>query len=177
MNEACPLLPQISKKIRASDSRALGDNRGLPFYRLCLEYSQSKWIQGFPAQSLLQLNRALSADLKRNEKYLNSYPIPYSSIKWILIQRPDKKGQFLGNPRRHWQHYASRMSGPRAEIRTWRAWACFAIASKVLPHSEFPEDEEQILNEGLIIPSESHIELNLKSLGLPRESHAWIQCL
>ena len=177
MNEACPLLPQISKKIRASDSRALGDNRGLPFYRLCLEYSQSKWIQGFPAQSLLQLNRAMSADLKRNEKYLNSYPIPYSSIKWILIQRPDKKGQFLGNPRRHWQHYASRMSGPRAEIRTWRAWACFAIASKVLPHSEFPEDEEQILNEGLIIPSDSQIELNLKSLGLPRESHAWIQCL
>ena len=177
MNEACPLLPQISKKIRASDSRALGDNRGLPFYRLCLEYSQSKWIQGFPAQSLLQLNRAMSADLKRNEKYLNSYPIPYSSIKSILIQRPDKKGQFLGNPRRHWQHYASRMSGPRAEIRTWRAWACFAIASKVLPHSEFPEDEEQILNEGLIIPSDSQIELNLKSLGLPRESNAWIQCL
>ena len=173
MNEACPLLPQISKKIRASDSRALGDNRGLPFYSLCLEYSQSKWIQGFPAQALLQLNRAMSADLKRDEKYLESYPIPYSSIRWILIQRPDNKGQFLGNPRRHWQHYASRMSGPRAEIRIWRAWACFAIASKVLPHSEFPDDYKQIKEEGLIIPSEAEISEKLKMFGLPSESVQW----
>tara|TARA_B100000902_G_C26491868_1_gene519706 strand:+ start:150 stop:515 length:366 start_codon:yes stop_codon:yes gene_type:complete len=121
MNEACPLLPQISKTIRAADSRELGSNKGLPFYRLCLEYSQSKWIQGFPAQALLQLNRAMSADLEGDEKYLKKQPIPYSSIRWILAQRPDNKGQFLGNPRRHWQHYASRMSGPRAEVRIWRA--------------------------------------------------------
>ena len=115
----------------------------------------------------------MSADLKRDEKYLESYPIPYSSIRWILIQRPDNKGQFLGNPRRHWQHYASRMSGPRAEIRIWRAWACFAIASKVLPHSEFPDDYKQIEEEGLIIPSEAEISEKLKMFGLPSESVQW----
>ena len=119
----------------------------------------------------------MSADLVGDEKFLDKFPIPYSSIKWILEQRTDKHGQFLGNPRRHWQHYASRMSGPRSNIRIWRSWACFAIASEILSDSDFPADEEQILNEGLIIPSESQIELNLKSLGLPRESNDWIQCL
>ena len=177
MNEACPLLPQISKTIRAADSRTLGSNKGLTFYRLCLEYSQSKWIQGFPAQALLQLNRAMSAHLEGDEKYLKKQPIPYSSIRWILLQRPDNKGQFLGNPRRHWQHYASRMSGPRAEVRTWRAWACFAIASRVLPHSQFPDDYEQINQEGLIIPSETEISDKLKILGFPGESVQWNLCL
>ena len=177
LNEPCPFLPKIVKKITGADSRALGDSKGLDFYKLCLEYSQSKWMEGLPAQALLQLNRAMSADLNGDEEFLDQFPIPYSSIKWILEQRTDKYGQFLGNPRRHWQHYASRMSGPRSNIRIWRSWACFAIASKILSDSDFPADEEQILNEGLIIPSDSQIELNLKSLGLPRESNAWIQCL
>ena len=177
VNQPCPFLPLIRKKITASDSKALRNNKGLPFYKLCLRYSQSKWMEGLPAQALLQLNRAMSADLVGDEKFLDKFPIPYSSIKWILEQRTDKYGQFLGNPRRHWQHYASRMSGPRSNIRIWRSWACFAISSKILPYSDFPRDEEQILNESLIIPSESQIELNLKSLGLPRESDAWIQCL
>ncbi|MAP17017.1 MAG: hypothetical protein CMO49_04500 [Verrucomicrobiales bacterium] len=176
-NEPCPFLPKIDKKIKASDSRALSNQKGLSFYRLCLEYSQTKWMQGLPAQSLLQLNRAMSADLRGNEEYLKDYPIPYSSIKWILCQRTDKDGQFLGNPRRHWQHYATRMSGPRSEIRIWRSWACFAIASKVLPSSEFPEDKEQLLNEGLHLPSLSTIESNLKKLGFVGEVENWMQLL
>jgi hypothetical protein len=89
------------------------------------------------------------------------------------MDRPDKRGQFLANPRRHWQHYATRMSGPRAEIRTWRSWACFAIASRVLPDSEFPKDKQQIEEEGTFIPDESEIEDMLYLIGLAGECEIW----
>ena len=78
LNEPCPFLPKIVKKITAADSRALGDSKGLDFYKLCLEYSQSKWMEGLPAQALLQLNRAMSADLNGDEEFLDQFPIPVS---------------------------------------------------------------------------------------------------
>jgi len=173
VNEVCPLLPPIAKSVSAKDSIAIGKERGESFYRMCLEYAQTKWIKGLPAQALLQLNRAMSADLTGKEKYLHQYSVPYASIKWILLDRPDKRGQFLANPRRHWQHYATRMSGARSEIRTWRAWACFAIASRILPDSEFPKDMQQIEAEGLIIPDESEIEDMLHHVGLVGECEIW----
>ena len=74
LNEPCPFLPKIVKKITASDSRALGDSKGLDFYKLCLEYSQSKWMEGLPAQALLQLNRAMSADLNGCLLYTSPSP-------------------------------------------------------------------------------------------------------
>ena len=173
VNEVCPLLPSIEKPVSAKDSRAIGQERGESFYRMCLEYAQTKWIKGLPAQALLQLNRAMSTDLSGDEEYLQQYAIPYASVKWILMDRPDKRRQFLANPRRHWQHYATRMSGPRAEIRTWRCWACFAIASRVLPDSKFPKDMQQIEEEGIIIPDESEIEDMLYLIGLVGECEIW----
>ena len=173
VNEVCPLLPPIAEPVRAKDSRAIGQERGESFYKMCLEYAQTKWIKGLPAQALLQLNRAMSADLTGDEEYLQRYSVPYASVKWILMDRPDKRGQFLANPRRHWQHYATRMSGPRSEIRTWRAWACFAIATRVLPDSEFPKDTQQIETEGLMIPDESKIEDMLCIVGLEGECRIW----
>ena len=71
VNQPCPFLPKIRKKITASDSKALRNNKGLSFYKLCLRYSQSKWMEGLPAQALLQLNRAMSADLVGDEKFLD----------------------------------------------------------------------------------------------------------
>ncbi len=173
VNEACPLLPSIEKPVSAKDSRAIGQERGESFYRMCLQYAQTKWIKGLPAQALLQLNRAMSADLSGDEEYLQQYSVPYASVKWILVNRPDKRGQFLANPRRHWQHYATRMSGPRAEIRAWRSWACFAIASRVLPDSEFPKDMQQIQAEGILIPDEKKIEDMLGLIGLVGECEIW----
>ena len=173
VNEDCPLLPSIEKPVSAKDSRAIGQERGESFYRMCLKYAQTKWVKGFPAQALLQLNRAMSADLSDSGEYLKRYPVPYASVKWILMDRPDKRGQFLANPRRHWQHYATRMSGPRATIRIWRSWACFAIASRVLPDFEFPKDTQQIEAEGIDIPDESKIEEMLYLIGLVGECEKW----
>ena len=176
-NKPCPLLPRITRPVCAADSRALGRERGEAFYRLCLEYAQTKWMAGLPAQALLQLNRALSADLRGDEDLLTDYPIPYLSVAWILKERPDWKGQFLANPRRHWQHYATRMSGPRAELRSWRAWACYAIASRILPHPEFPHDVEQVEKESLVIPQEQEIAGMLAGLGLSGEAQLWREAL
>ena len=172
-NAPCPILPQIERVLTAADSRALGGDRGEAFYEFSLRYAQSKWQQGLPAQALLQLNRAMSADLVGSEAVLDRHPVPYAQVAWILGQRPDSNGQFLANPRRHWQHYATRMSGPRAEVRIWRAWACHAIASRVLPHDEFPNDAEQIDRESLSIPSEREIALQLDALGWPGEVDVW----
>ncbi len=172
-NPPCPLLPAIERPVTAADSRALGDERGEPFYRLCLAYAQTKWVAGLPAQALLQLNRAMSADLDGSEPALAEYPIPYRQVAWILRERPDRRGQFLANPRRHWQHYATRMSGPRPELRTWRAWACHAIGSRILPVEDFPDDAEQITAEGVAIPGEGEISGRLAELGLPGEVDVW----
>ena len=81
-NEPCPFLPKIDKKIKASDSRALSNQKGLSFYRLSLEYSQTKWMQGLPAQSLLQLNRAMSAEI--NALLLDAYSTPFQPVDGLL---------------------------------------------------------------------------------------------
>lgn len=176
-NAPCPLLPVIERPLTAADSRALQNERGEGFYHFCLRYAQSKWMGGLPAQALLQLNRAMSADLDGSEPILLEYPIPYRQVAWILDQRPDREGQFLANPRRHWQHYATRMSGPRSELRTWRAWACFTIASRLLPHADFPRDERQIEAEGIDIPDEVRIGRELGRHGLPDEVVHWQSAL
>jgi hypothetical protein len=71
---------------------------------------------------------------------------------WILRQAADGESGYLGNPVRHFQHLASRMSGPRAEIRSWRAWLCMHLAGQVLPRTGFPRDGCQLAREGLWIP-------------------------
>lgn len=53
------------------------------------------------------------------------------------------------------------MSGDHAELRSWRAWACFHLAREILPAGEFPPDEKQIELEGLVIPSEDEVGKNL----------------
>jgi hypothetical protein len=134
-------------------------------------------MAGLPAQALLQLNRAMSAHLRGEEEFLAAYPMPYATVAWMLKARPDGKGQFLANPRRHWQHYATRMSGPNAELRSWRAWACYSIASGILPHTEFPHDDEQVESEALVIPQEQEIAGMLAGLGLVGEVELWLKAL
>lgn len=172
-NPPCPLLPPIDRALTAADSRELGSDRGEAFYAFCHRYAQSKWMSGLPAQALLQLNRAMSADLRGDEPVLETRPMPYGVMAWILEQRPDQRGQFMANPRRHWQHYATRMSGARAELRTWRAWACHTIATRILPADEFPDDEKQIAEEKVAVPSLDEILEKLRALGLPGEADLW----
>ncbi len=167
--EPCPFLPMPSRRMSAADTKKLGGSRDAVFYRTALEYAQSLWLERLPARALLLLNRAMGADLGGEEEVLGDYPIPYRAVIWILRNRLEE--DFIGNPRRHWQHLATRMSGPRPDLRTWRAWACWALAREALP--DFPADEKQIREEGIVEPSLEEISASLEKLGFPGEVEEW----
>ena len=95
-------------------------------------------------------------DLRIDEAILIEWPWPYAALKWILEKSADGNQGFLGNPVRHFQHLATRMSGPRKEVRIARAWKCFHISRRVLEgKGDFPLDGRQIAREGIFIPREN----------------------
>ena len=168
--EPCPHLPVIDRPIRAAVMRQFGkSDRGAAFYEQALRCAQSLWLQGVPAQALLQLNRAFGADLEKDAPILDVHPLPYAAMAWIMQQRTED--QFIGNPRRHFQHYATRMNEPRKELRTWRAWACWALACRIFPG--YPGDEKQIAEEGVVEPEIDAIAGQLCQLGQPGEADLW----
>lgn len=146
----CPWLPRVAGPLTPAVTRSLAGERGPVYYACCLGYAQSLWREGKPAQAILQLNKAWLADLAGDEAVMVAHPPPYRALVWML--RNAAPGHFLGNPVRHFQHLATRMSGPRAVARAWRAWACFHLAGRVLPAEAYPRDEKQVAEEGLEIP-------------------------
>lgn len=148
--DSCPLLPPIDPMSALPAAGAGPARKDARFYRAALELAQRRWCEGKPAQAILQLNKALMADLGGDEEVLATWPPPYGVLVWMLRQRP--AGAFLGNPVRHFQHLATRVSGERKEIRSWRAWACFYLSRSVLPGGEFPVDAEQVAAEGVVFP-------------------------
>ncbi len=165
----CPWLPVPAAELHADCLKAHGGERREAFFETALLYAQSLWLQGFPARAMLLLNRAMGCSLTGRE----SRPLPYAAVAWLL--RSHTPDQFIGNPRRHWQHLATRMSGPRAKLRTWRAWACWRIACLAMP--QLPPDSEQLLHENLREPSEEEIRTQLDRLGLPGEVALWLEGL
>ena len=149
-----PHLPTAQPDLSPTHTRQHRDECGPHFYRACLEFSQSLWLQKKPAQAILQLNKSFMADISEPK-----IPLPYAAMIWFLENRQDDL--FIGNPVRHFQHLATRMSGPRAGLRSWRAWACFHLAKQTLPEEEFPIDHEQISNEALILPDLREVLENL----------------
>ncbi len=120
-----------------------------------LRFAQGYWMEGKPAQAVLQLNKAFSADLPADAEILRDWPLPYAALEWMVEKAADGGHGFLGNPVRHFQHLATRMSGPRAQMRVVRAWKCFHISRRVLQgRGEFPLDGRQIAREGIFIPAE-----------------------
>ena len=95
------------------------------------------------------------------------WPLPYAAKRWVMENCP--ADEFLGNPVRHYQHLATRMSGPRPELRRWRAWACFHLAEVVVDRAENPRDELQIVREGVEIPGFDEVLARLSELGIPGE--------
>jgi len=89
---------------------------------------------------------------------------------WILRHAASGDCGYLGNPVRHFQHLASRMSGDRAELRSWRAWLCFHLSERVLPRAKFPRDGDQIGREGLWIPGLTRSLAAVAKLGWPGET-------
>lgn len=167
--EPCPFLPSAEEVLRAAAMRELGADRGPLFYEQALKCAQSLWQQGFPAQSLLLVNRAFGAELKGGEAVLEAWPLPYAAAAWVMMHRRD--AQFIGNPRRHFQHLATRMVEPRREQRAWRAWACWFLACRVFP--DYPADEKQLAEEGVREPSREEIRGKLGELGVPGEAEVW----
>ncbi|MEO7099450.1 MAG: hypothetical protein ABI162_08820 [Luteolibacter sp.] len=152
LSHPCPWLPEIFEIHDFSVTRRHGHAKGADFYLDALRFAQSQWISGKPAQAILQINKAWMADLTGDERILKTHPSPYRALVWIMETAASGEHGYMGNPVRHFQHLASRMSGPRAEIRSWRAWLCFHLAEKTLNTSEFPRDGEQLVREGLWIP-------------------------
>jgi len=149
-----PHLPIAPPDLDPTHTRQHRDECGPIFYRACLEFSQSLWLQEKPAQAILQLNKSFMADVSNPE-----IPLPYAAMIWFLENRRDEL--FIGNPVRHFQHLATRMSGLRAGLRSWRAWACFHLARNTLPVDEFPIDYEQVSNEALVLPDLQEVLENL----------------
>ena len=174
-NEPCPFLPEAERVFTHDDMAAQGADRGPSFYRAALLYAQSQWRLGFPARSLLLCSRAMAADLRADDEVLGRHPMPYSAVAWLIANR--REGQFFGNPTLHFQHLASRMSGPNKELRSWRAWACWYLAKELLDPSEFPGDWDQIRREGLVEPTRSTISHHLQSLSSLGDGRAWQDAL
>ena len=86
--DSCPYLPPVDEVLPASSMRVFGrQERGADFYLAALRCAQSLWRQGFPAQSLLLINRALGADLEGNEAVLEEWPLPYGAAVWVMQTR------------------------------------------------------------------------------------------
>ena len=162
----CPHLPTPRSGLDWRTLNAFGaGNRGAHFYHACLEYAHALWKQKYAARAILCLDRAMGSDLVGDEAVLLEWPIPYSAMVWFMRHTPH--GVFIGNPRIHFQHYADRMNEPRKDQRRWRAWACWALARRVMP--ELPGDPRHKVDE----PTLKQIESHLLRHGLPGEATLW----
>ncbi|NOX99296.1 MAG: hypothetical protein GXP30_06145 [Verrucomicrobia bacterium] len=162
----CPYLPGVEAPVSAAAMREVrDDNYGSRFYEQALKGGQSLWLQGLPAQALLMFNRAFGADLNGDEPILDQWPLPYAASAWVMKHR--EEDQFIGNPRRHFQHLATRMVEPRKARRSARAWACWLMACQIFP--DYPADEKQIAEEGVVEPSREEVFALLEKHGLAGE--------
>lgn len=166
--ERCPHLPPVDEVWTARQMAVYRDDYGVEFYLATLQFAQSLWLEAKPAQALLQLNKAFLADVYGGGRELLDWPLPYAAKAWLL-QQAGSDG-FLGNPVRHYQHLATRMSGPRSELRKWRAWACFHLAEQILEAEAFPRDLHQIERERIQIPGRTVVLAQLGYCGLAGES-------
>lgn len=168
----CPHLPPVDRAWPAAALTGrdpLGEGAG-EFYLTALHCAQSRWLDGLPAQALLMLNRAFSCGLEDDAPMLEKHPWPYQALGWMLLHAPED--HFLGNPRRHFQHLATRMSnGPLRELRVARAWACWAITGMMRP--DFSGDDDQVEKEGIHLPSPSEIAGFPVWQSRPREAAIW----
>jgi hypothetical protein len=163
----CPLLPQVEECYRATTHPCPQEPSAAYPHRL--RYAQSRWLENKPAQALLQLNHAFTVDLPDDSPGYAEHSWPYAAKLWIA--RNASAGDFLGNPVRHYQHYATRLpsAAPRREIRAIRSWLCFHLMQAALPADSFPPDEFQIENESLTIPEADDLLVQLEKLNRPAE--------
>ncbi len=160
-----PTLPNVTTKLTNTWTKQWRAECGTAYFLACLEYAQSLWIQGLPAQAILQINKSFMATIPDDQVS----QLPHASLDYIL--RHALPTSFLGNPVRHFQHLATRIptNAPLAELRVWRAWSCFHIAQTILNDQDYPIDTKQLRTKHLVIPSKQEVESNIHKLGLPHE--------
>ena len=173
--DACPHLPAIEDRLDWQSMAPHREVKNAAYYLATLRYSQSLWLEGKPAQAILQLNKAWAADLPTDDPVLTTCPSPFRALCWMLDRGPTHG--FFGNPVRHFQHLATRMSGPRKTPRTWRAWACFCLAENRLDPTEFPRDQEQITAESIRVPSADEVEDQLAIHGWTGEAECFAELM
>jgi hypothetical protein len=149
----------------ASALTAHGTARDAAFFLTALTYAQYLWQRRLVARAMLNLDRALLADVPADAAVLREWPLPYEAIAWFLQHAPPDV--FIGNPRVHFQHLADRMNEPRREQRRWRTWACWALCRAVRP--EFPADPKHRVTE----PSLERIAEQLTAHGIRGEVDLW----
>ncbi|MCB1124039.1 MAG: hypothetical protein KJT03_20980, partial [Verrucomicrobiae bacterium] len=116
-------------------------------------------------RALLAVDRALLTDLTGEEPELLAWPLPYQAMAWMIANYREET--FVGNPRVHFQHLASRIRGERADQRRWRAWACWYLTRQVKP--ALPGDAKQ----GIIEPAFEAIDKGLENHGISGEAAIW----
>ena len=169
-NFPCPWLPEITQHHDFNTTRQHGNGREAGYYLDTLRYAQSQWTAGKPAQAILQLNKSWSADLAEGDPVLTWLPPPYRALVWIVEKSADGSCGYLGNPVRHFQHLATRVSGARSEVRSARAWMCFHLTERVLKQRDFPRDGHQLFREGIRVPSLQQVYSWIERLGWVNEA-------
>jgi hypothetical protein len=175
--EPCPWLPQDDGVYDAWHHRCHFPVKDAGFYVASLSYAQALWLHGKPAQAILQLNKAWTAELTGDEKELFEFPAPYRALVWLVDRAKGGEMGFIGNPLRHFQHLATRVSGPNRELRSWRAWACFWLMVIELEGFGYDRDGVQIAKEGLWIPSRERVRNEIFKRGWRGEEVSFSEVL
>ncbi|MCZ6671707.1 MAG: hypothetical protein O7C75_02085 [Verrucomicrobia bacterium] len=165
MTEACPYLPEPDPTMDWRSMNTSKGKKGTHFYMTALQYAQVLWLRQLPARAVLAVNRALLTELVGDEPELKKWPLPYRAMAWMLENYKDES--FVGNPRVHFQHLATRVKGGRTEQRRWRAWACWYLSRQTRPY--LPGDEKQ----GITGPKREDIRSGLRTFGIPDELVTW----
>jgi hypothetical protein len=127
----CPFLPIVDEVCDYRILQQHGARRDAGFYVSALQYAQQLWCDCHAGRALLAATRALYADLAEGDEVLSRWPLPYAALAWMM--RHHDSDDFPGNPRLSYQHQATRLRGSRAELRSARAWAVWALACAARP--------------------------------------------
>jgi len=160
-----PPLPPPAPKMSHRDLTELRGGDTGAYYFKALQYGHYLWRRGKAGRAILALTRALYADLPPGAPVLREWPLPYAALHRIVAHHPSD--DFPGNPRVSFQHQATRLRGPRTDLRRARAWAVWALIRHARPG--LPADLTQKITE----PSPSDIEAMLERHGHPGEPGLW----
>ncbi|PXA05178.1 hypothetical protein DDZ13_04245 [Coraliomargarita sinensis] len=139
------------------------------FYYNALKYGHFLWQQGHAGRAVLAITRALYADISEEDPILSEWPLPYAALLWIFENH--RSDDFPGNPRVSFQHQATRLRGPRKELRRARAWATWALVCQARP--DLKGDPHDPLPE----PTHQDIRKLLEKFGHSNEASLWRQVI